>query len=334
MRKGEGGSRKWEGGRKTISDTATRIAGAAGCRRVPCPRLPWACPELHGQDATLVVLAIEAHDPACRIKSLTPAWCVAILRAAPNFRRDWHKERIMTRTLTIIVLLCCATRARAELVLENADLSQPLNEINGPGKFGQGVQYEAETFTVPVGAGPAESLSFWVRSNGPEDFAFHILVTDWDGSPHNVLYESATLLVKPEYSQGHIFSLDLGHLNLTPGQRYAWIADSFVERDANAQLVHTGNFNLGTALMAQFLPNEQLYETEEYGNTREENFAKPWFGFSSPQQLAFQMTFASVPEPSSATLLLLAVLGCYATCRRRSMSGAGQPCSPVGQGLP
>jgi PEP-CTERM motif len=214
--------------------------------------------------------------------------------------------------------LCMFVRIAAAMAMVAASSAAPATVIDttgslsAVGSLGTGFRAIGQTFVAPPGEPRLQNVSVFLSNNFPPDgvlaFAFYIM--PWQGSeiPSEILYASpAQNVVSASRTQ---FTFDIGGLNLTAEQPYAFFVD-------------TGNAQTVAGAMINIAPDNVYTAGQIVSATIGAPFSSlttSTINIDDAVDLQFIAMFTAVPEPGSILLVGLGMIGLvgYGIRRRRS----------------
>jgi Ca2+-binding RTX toxin-like protein len=140
-----------------------------------------------------------------------------------------------------------------------------------------------------------QSLDFLIDATGPTDTKYHLLITtvrtDVNGfHPDQVIKEIKGFTEAPDADMGlHQVHVKLDGLDLVEGQTYAFILDSFVARDGNADTAAMGVTATDTYPDGMLVP---LRYVDDPADTRAIHFNSMWPVGNIAPDLAFKAVFS------------------------------------------
>ena len=188
------------------------------------------------------------------------------------------------------------------------------------------IPYLGQTFIAPNGSLDSVRILLEgdpIQVGNQGDTIFHVLITEFsganngqdfhpttscDGSP-GVCFESANLTLPWLTTGQQEFLIPLGGLALNPGQEYFLLLDAWVTRNNIGNQIRVGATYDGTGI------GRSRGVTGQESAGRQAHFDGYWNVTPGPD-LAYQMTYTPVPEPSTAALCAIG-LAMVAIARRR-----------------
>jgi len=183
-----------------------------------------------------------------------------------------------------------------------AEIDVPFNfTLSG---FGFSSPYRAQTF-VALAPGFGDELTVYVGPTSDLNFKFRALITEVAAGPGfhptNVLFESGPLLVPLFCFCTQTFAVDLGGLELVPGQAYAVVLDHFVESTGAFMSANVGIRSPRAYFDGAFY--NWIPSPFPLTGTRAEHFASNGWFLDDRVDMAFKLTFAEPPQPVAVDVL-------------------------------
>jgi hypothetical protein len=172
-----------------------------------------------------------------------------------------------------------------------------------------------QTFTAPSGVNAMLSYTMWLQDRkNPDAVRFTANLVAWDGTKPTgpILYTSAPVSTSNNHGlDGYEqFTFSLPNVAVAPGQKYLAFLSSI---GVSGSLV--GSAYVGI-VSGDALPGGQTY-VNGLAITTADLYVQPWSFIQPSTDLAFRATFAQIPEPGFALLLLMG-LGIFRLKAHRS----------------
>ena len=181
------------------------------------------------------------------------------------------------------------------------------------------IPYLVQTFVAPDGTLDSVRIVLEgdpIQVGNQGDTIFHVLITDFSGTnndqdfhPSTVRFESGDLTLPLLTTGQQEFLIPLGGLALSPGQEYFLLLDAWVTRNNIGNQIRIGATYDGIGI------GRSRGVTGQESAGRQAHFDGYWNVTAGPD-LAYQMTYTPVPEPSTAALVALGLIALV--LRRRS----------------
>jgi hypothetical protein len=227
------------------------------------------------------------------------------------------KKSIMKLAIILtlgVVAFTASTNAQTTI-----DTTPGWNGVNYIDAWGpQNTATYGQTFTATAAQNNLLSMSFYIDAVESSAYNFQAYVYEWTGSDTTggALFTSGTMAAPTTVGSFVNTTVNTGGLSLTPGQQYV----------AFYSVNGLGNGGSGEAFWG-YLGTSQQNGSDSYAggnfvfnNNTDTTFEGGWenptyYAGQAGDDLAFTLTFASVPEPT--TLALLGLSGLVVFLRRR-----------------
>lgn len=168
-----------------------------------------------------------------------------------------------------------------------------------------------QSFTATAGQNELLSMSFYINATVSSPYNFRAYVYAWTGSDTTggALFTSGTMAAPTTVGSFINTTVNTGGLSLTPGQQY--VAFYSVNGLGNAVTGYSSWGYLGTTIEngSDSYTGGNFVFNNDTDTTFEGGWQNPTFyGGVASDDLAFTLTFASVPEPGTLALMGLSGL--------------------------